>query len=139
MDDFVHNDTARRFIAALRMVEQRRDLESMVELFTDESELSKLDGQGTRRGQDGAREFWGEYRESFDEIKSTIVRATEGENAVALEWHAEGTLPGGRDFSYTGVSVVDIDGERVTGFRTYYDSAAFVAEPAAGVAEPAAG
>ena len=132
MDDFVHNDTARRFIAALRMVEQRRDLEPMVELFTDAAELSKLDGQGARRGPGGAREFWTEYRESFDEIKSTIVHATEGENAVALEWHAEGTLPGGRDFSCTGVSVVDIDGERITGFRTYYDSAAFVAEPAAG-------
>lgn len=132
MDDFVHNDTARRFIAALRMVEQRHDLEPMVELFTDEAALSKLDGQGARRGPGGAREFWTEYRESFDEIKSTIVHATEGEHAVALEWHAEGILPGGRDFSYVGVSVVDIDGERVTGFRTYYDSAAFVAEPAAG-------
>ena len=132
MDDFVHNDTARRFIAALRMVEQRRDLEPMVELFTDEAELSRLDGQDARRGPDGAREFWTEFRESFDEIKSTVVHATEGENAVALEWHAEGTLPGGQDFSCTGVSVVDIDGARVTGFRTYYDSAAFVAEPAAG-------
>ncbi len=132
MDEFVHDDTARRFIAALRMAEQRRDLEPMVELFTDEAELSKLDGQRARRGPGAAREFWNEYRESFDEIKSTIVHATEGENAVALEWHAEGTLPGGRAFSYVGVSVVDIDGERVTGFRTYYDSAAFVAVPAVG-------
>lgn len=31
---------------------------------------------------------------------------------------------------YAGVTVIDIDGEQITGLRTYYDSAAFMTEQA---------
>lgn len=43
-----------------------------------------------------------------------------------MEWEASGQLKGGHDIAYRGVSLLDVDGEQVKAFRTYYDSAAFV-------------
>lgn len=36
----------------------------------------------------------------------------------------------GRGIDYAGVTVIDIDNGLITGLRTYYDSAAFLAEQA---------
>lgn len=137
MDNGVQDRTARRFIAAVRTLEQDGDLEPMVMLFADHAELSKLDGRGVRHGRGGAREFWTEYRDAFSEITTTFTHATEGSVAVALEWTAQGTLAGGRAVDYAGATVIDLDGDWITGCRTYYDSAAFLGEQA--TAAPSAG
>jgi ketosteroid isomerase-like protein len=130
MDNPVQNETARRFVAALRTLEQDRDVEPMAELFAEGATLSRLDGRGPRGGEGGARQFWTEYRRAFGEISTTFTHATEGSAAVALEWTSQGTMPDGRGMDYAGVSVLDIDGGLITGLRTYYDSAAFLTEPA---------
>ena len=43
-----------------------------------------------------------------------------------MEWTATGQLKGGADLAYQGVSIIEIDANQVSAFRTYYDSAAFV-------------
>lgn len=114
-----------RFTAALVRLEAERDPQQLVELFADDAELSKL-GHHTTRGRDGARRFWTEYRDAFGEIRSTFSAVTVGGDRVVLEWTAEGTLPDGHPLRYAGVSVLEVDGDRVRGFRTYHDSAPFV-------------
>jgi ketosteroid isomerase-like protein len=126
MDNDVQSETARRFIRALRTLEQEHDLGPMVELFSEDAQLTRLDGRGAR----GAREFWDEYLRTFGEISTTVTHATEGSAGVALEWRSQGTMPDGRGVDYVGASVLDIDGGLVTGLRSYYDSAAFTTERA---------
>jgi ketosteroid isomerase-like protein len=129
MDNVVQNETARGFIAALRTLEQDHDCEPMIELFTGDAQLSRLDRPGA---QGDARQFWTEYRRSFGEIGTTFTHATEGGAGVALEWTSQGSTSDGRGVDYAGVTILDLDGQQVTGLRTYYDSAAFLTGPARG-------
>ena len=49
---------------------------------------------------------------------------------VALEWSSDATLTDGRPITYRGVTVIDLDGDKVGKLRTYYDSAQFTATTA---------
>lgn len=117
-----------RFTHALHLLHADHDADALVALFGDDATLSKLGDQHQAQGQDGARQFWQDYRSVFDDIEATFTHVVKDEHTAALEWTSRGSLRSGRPFSYHGVSVLDGDGERITGFRTYYDSAAFVAE-----------
>jgi hypothetical protein len=68
------DDFARR----LQEFERTRDVHPLVELFSDDAELSKLDGANVRHGRDGARRFWTEYREVFDDPRSQFTGDTRG-------------------------------------------------------------
>lgn len=127
--------TAERFMNALHQSEQRRDPAPLVELFGEQSELENLTSKSPAKGKDGAREFWQHYLDSFERVESKFTHTIEADGGAVLEWVSEGALPDGRPIRYRGVSVLELDGDRVRKFRTYYDSAAFVA-PAA-EAEPA--
>jgi len=115
-----------RFVAALHRLHTERDAEELVALFSDGARLSKLGQQHEAHGPDGARDFWDDYRRVFDTIEATFTHTVVGDGSVALEWTSTGSLSGGHPFSYDGISVLESDGERIDGFRTYYDSAAFV-------------
>jgi ketosteroid isomerase-like protein len=118
-----------RFIDALNRLHTDRDVEPLASLFSEDATLSKLGDHNEAHGPDGARTFWGDYRAVFDDIEATFTHTTSGDGSVALEWVSSGSLSGGHPFSYAGVSVIEGDGEQIHGFRTYYDSAAFVSEP----------
>lgn len=130
-DNHVSNPTVRRFIAGLRMLEQRSDPEPLLELFAEDVELTRLDGP-PRHGPAEARAFWTEYREMFSEVRTTVFDAVESDRQAALEWRSKATLANGGPIAYLGVTVLDLDGEQVTGVRTYYDTAAFLEERALG-------
>lgn len=118
-----------RFLDALAALEGRRSLGAMTEVFSDASRLSRL-GRPAERGPDGVRSFWREYRDQFgDRVESQFSRLIETDQVVTLEWTTDGVLSTSRPISYTGVSVFEFDGDKITDFRTYYDSAAFLAEP----------
>ena len=119
-----------RFIDALHRLHTDRDVEPLAALFSDDATLSKLGDHNEEHGPDGARRFWADYRRVFHDIEATFTHTTSGETSVALEWTSTGSLATGRSFSYAGVSVLEGDGSSITGFRTYYDSAAFVGEAA---------
>jgi ketosteroid isomerase-like protein len=74
--------------------------------------------------------FWREYRDQFRELSTTFVNAVEGSGQCALEWTSKATMPDGHPVEYRGVTVLDLDGERIARLRTYYDSAVFVSAPA---------
>jgi ketosteroid isomerase-like protein len=121
------HELTERFTDALHQLHAERDVDPMVALFTDDAELNKLDDRHDAHGQEGARTFWTDYRDVFDSIEATFTHVVEGEDSVALEWTSTGSLAGGTPFSYRGVSVLQAAGDRLSGFRTYYDTAAFTA------------
>lgn len=112
---------AERFIDALRGLEERRDLEAMVALYAEESEVGNVNAPEKFTGQAGAREFWTKYRDTFGEVRSTFRNRIINENCAALEWTTEGTTANGAPFNYEGVSIIEIEGDRITRFRAYFD------------------
>lgn len=117
--------TVQRFIDGLRRAEDEHRPEPVADLFADDAELSNL--THTRSGRDGARQFWDEYLRAFKTVRSEFFAVHEADGFAALEWTSSGELPAGGPIRYKGISVLELAGDRVTRFRTYYDSAAFVA------------
>ena len=123
--------TVQRFADALHELERTRDLDAFVQLFSEEARLVRPEGRGDVTGKDGARQFWQAYLDQFDEIGSRFSRLEEDGRLGELEWTGTGQLRTGRPISYTGVSLLEIDGDgMVTRFATYYDTAAFLVPPA---------
>ncbi len=117
-----------RFTDALHRIDSDRDVQPMVDLTGDDAELVKLDEHHETRGKDGAKTFWEDYRNVFGDLETTFTHTVVGEDIAALEWSSTGTLRSGRPFTYTGVTVIQGDDEKLSGVRTYYDSAAFLQE-----------
>ena len=116
---------AKRFVEALGRLEAERDLETITALFADESEVGNVVSPDKFHGREGAREFWGaKYRDTFGEVRSTFRNVFAAGNFAALEWTTEGTANDGAPVKYDGVSILEIDGERVTRFRAYFDAGA---------------
>ena len=122
---------AQTFAEALQRTEESRDPDPLLQLFAPDAELSN---HGRREsGIEDARRFWFSYLEQFTDIRSRFVRIIEDGGQAALVWTSEGTLKGGQPISYSGVSVIEAEGDKVRRFETYYDSAAFL-RPEAGSA-----
>lgn len=120
------NSDVDRFVDALHRLERDRDVEPMVALFDADAELWKLDGRQAAQGVDGARQFWTDYRDVFDTVDSEFTSRTETADRAVLEWTSRTRLATGHDLTYRGVSVLDLGDGPLTGFRTYYDSSAFL-------------
>ncbi len=112
-------NTAKKFIDALWKLEEDRDLETIVGLFSEDSEVGNV---VTEDKNIGAREFWKNYRDSFDEVKSTFRNEIITDKTAALEWTTKGTNTDGHDFEYEGVSVMEFDGDLITRFHAYFDA-----------------
>jgi ketosteroid isomerase-like protein len=125
----VHTITE-RFTEALHRIDADRDTGPMLALTADDAELIKLADDHRATGKDGAERFWQDYRSVFGDVETTFTGSTVGEHSAALEWTSTGTLSTGRPFTYRGVTVIEGDEEKVTGVRTYYDSAAFLQQTA---------
>jgi rubrerythrin/limonene-1,2-epoxide hydrolase len=115
----------RRFIEALRALEETNDVERMVSVFDDAAEISNPMEASPLHGHDGARRFWRTYRDSFDEIHSDFSRIVESDDAAMLEWTSKGVLRGDRPIDYAGVSVLELRDDKVRRFRTYFDARPF--------------
>lgn len=119
-------DLTKQFTAALDELHRERDVEPLVALFSDDAVLTKAGMPHDQHGKDGARQFWQQYRDVFDEIDASFSHTVTQDGIAFLEWTSKGTLADGADFSYDGVSVLQADGDTIDGFRTYYDTAAFL-------------
>lgn len=121
-------DRARSFAQALQDLEQTQDVDRFVStVFSDDVELVRPETGQQERGTGGATQFWQQYVDQFQEIRSEFARVVDGEVAV-LEWTSSGRLRSGSDITYRGVSVLDFDGDgRVVRFATYYDTMPFSA------------
>ena len=126
-DNQITDHRARTFAAALQQFERDSDPAPLVGLFTEGATATRLDARGERTDVSA---FWTEYRAQFHELTTTFLHAVEGADQVALEWTTEATLTDDRPLDYRGVTVIDLDGDRITALRTYYDTAAFTPIPA---------
>jgi SnoaL-like domain len=63
----------------LRKLEEDRSVEGLIAIHTEDCEVGNVSISETFRGHEGLREFWTEYRKTFDEMKYTFrnVFATE--------------------------------------------------------------
>ena len=119
------------FAEALQEFEKSRDVETFVSaVFADGAELARPETGQHTRGDVGARQFWRQYLDQFDDIHSEFARIVDAETGDGriglLEWTSTGHATTGDDISYRGVTVLDFDaGGRVTRFTTYYDTAPF--------------
>ena len=114
-------EVADKFVAALRKLEQDRDVEALVEIHTDDCDVGNVAVPKTFSGHDGLREFWTSYRDTFGEMRSKFrnVFADDAGHA-ALEWNTTGDA-NGNDVSYDGVSLLEIEDNKVSRFRAYFD------------------
>jgi ketosteroid isomerase-like protein len=114
-------EVADGFVEALRKLEEEEDVESLVEIHTEDCEVSNVSVRGNFRGHEGLREFWMSYRSTFGEMKSEFRNVFATEEGAALEWTTQGTS-NGESFSYDGVSILEIEGDKVRRFMAYFDT-----------------
>lgn len=113
------------FVKKLKQLEESHTPDPLLDLFTEQSKLMRLNSDEFYEGREGARSFWNEYLSLFKEIRSSFTNIIDAGNTAVLEWEAEGLFESGEPIRYRGISVVEFDGEKVRGFRSYYDSERF--------------
>lgn len=127
-------ERAQRFVDALLRLEETGDVEGLVSLFSDDAQVSNVASPRVFSGQDGARQFWTEYKGTLGKVKSTFRNMIEAGDRVALEWETQGTAHNGAAIAYEGVSIIEWDGDRVRRFYAYFDPHALGQELANGTA-----
>src|SRR5215211_7961407 len=132
-------EVADDFVEALRKLEEGRDVGALVGIQPEDCEVGNVSVPETFRGHEGLREFWTEYRKTFDEMKFTFRNVFATEEGAPPEWTTEGTS-NGDTVSYDGVSILEIDGDKVRRFmatstpvtsppKSWTDSAKLAARP----------
>lgn len=117
----MEDETAKKFIDALHRLEAERDLDTIVSLFSDDCEINNVVTVDNDNQRNDPRNFWQAYRDSFGEVKSTFRNEIITDDRAALEWTTTGTNSEGHEFEYEGVSILEIEGERITRFFAYFD------------------
>jgi hypothetical protein len=114
-------DIADSFVAAMWELEENENVEPLVEIHTEDCEVGNVSVPETFRGHEGLREFWTSYRSTFGEMKSEFRNVIATEEGAALEWATTGTS-NSDSVSYDGVSVLEIEGDKVRRFMAYFDT-----------------
>jgi ketosteroid isomerase-like protein len=119
------------FISRLQEAEKTRDAKGLCELFAADAELENLtrptgSTRSSKSKTNNAKAFWNQYLVGFEEVSSDFTSVIEANRTAVLEWHSLGRLAMGTPIEYSGVSIFEHDGRRITAFRTYYDSAALL-------------
>lgn len=111
-------NTAKNFIDALNKLEADHDLETIVNLFSEDSKVGNVVAEDKNIG---AKQFWESYRKNFDTVSSTFHNEIITETTAALEWTTTGTTGEGHEFKYDGVSILEIKDGKITRFHAYFD------------------
>lgn len=115
---------AHAFIDALHALEDSKDVEPLAALYTDGSLIGNVHAPDGFHGPDGARQFWTRYRGTFETLHSEFRNVIATDTRAALEWTTTGTASDEKAFEYSGVTILEIDGEHVTRSCAYFDPAA---------------
>ncbi|WP_199313882.1 nuclear transport factor 2 family protein [Leptolyngbya sp. FACHB-671] len=118
------------FMQTLQQIEKTGEVEPLVELFSNDAELTNLAMLEPLKGKEGARQFWQKYLSVFDRIHSEFTHVVEANDSSVLEWVSKGALSTSEEITYRGVSILEFNHGKVQHFRTYYDSAAFLPQGA---------
>lgn len=115
-------DLAERFIEALGRLESERDVDAVVELFSDDCVVGNSGAHGHFHGREGARKFWSRYRSAFKDMSSEFKNIIASEGCAALEWTTEGTSLQDSHVSYDGASILEMRDDKITRFEAYFDT-----------------
>ncbi|WP_018333339.1 nuclear transport factor 2 family protein [Actinomycetospora chiangmaiensis] len=116
--------TARRFVDALRAIEQDGDTDPMAALATGDTRWTSSGAAHSVTGRDGARQFWEAYRRAYADITSHFTTVTETDTRAVLEWVSTGHHHDGQPVRYVGATMIDLDGDAVREVRLYFDTTA---------------
>ena len=114
--------TAEKFIAALHKLEETRETEEIAALYADNAEIANVVAPGKFSGQQGARDFWTKYRETFGEVHSEFRNKIYGETSAALEWTTNGNSNNEHEIRYSGVTILEIENDKITRSCAYFNS-----------------
>ncbi|MEP6924121.1 MAG: nuclear transport factor 2 family protein [Pyrinomonadaceae bacterium] len=114
--------TAEKFIAALHKLEESRETEEIVALYADNAEIANVVAPLKFAGQDGARDFWTKYRDTFGEMRSEFRNKIYGENSAALEWTTTGKSSNDHEVCYSGVTILEIENDKITRSCAYFNA-----------------
>ncbi len=127
-ESVLESATARRFVTALRTLEEQGDVDDIVASGTEDTRWWSVGSDGEATGSDGGRRFWTKYRRAFAEIASEFSTVTETSTRVLLEWTSRGRHHNGSPVRYAGATVLEFgdpaDQESLTAVRLYFDTAA---------------
>lgn len=112
-----------RFVEALGELEEKGDAGRLVALFSDDCEVGNVVARESFQGAEGAHRFWVNYRETFGRVRSTFRNRIMTDNRAALEWRTKGTSGNGREIDYEGVSILEMEGQKIKRFYAYFDPA----------------
>lgn len=115
-------ETAEKFVAALHKLEESRNAEEIVALYADDAEIANVVAPMKFSGQDGAREFWTKYRETFGEMRSEFRNKIHGEKSAALEWTTRGNSNNNNEICYSGVTILEIENDKITRSCAYFNA-----------------
>ena len=124
---------AQQFIDALHALEQGgpENVDGLVALYSDDAHLTnaalKL-ANDERRGADGIRHFWSEYKRTLGKAYSHFHQVTANEESAGLFWTTKGTNADGQPDAaeYDGVSLLVFNPEgKIRFFQGYYDTRQF--------------
>jgi ketosteroid isomerase-like protein len=118
-------EVAYRFIEALAALEQREQIDPILDTFSEACDLANSGSPETHQGKQGAREYWHKYRSNFRDIRSNICNIITGDNSIALEWTAHAIDRSGKELKYNGVSILDTRDTAIIRFRAYFDTKPF--------------
>jgi hypothetical protein len=113
---------AKRFIDALETLEASGNAEPIISIFGENCEVGNVASHKHYTGKEGAKEFWKKYRGNFEQMRSHFRNVVVQDNRAALEWTTDGTAPDGTPLSYSGVTVLEMDGDEVTRCQAYFDT-----------------
>lgn len=118
------------FIDALHELEETGKVDVIVSLFRDDATFANPLVVHDATEEQSATRFWKTYRDSFSDIETEFVNLIESEEISVLEWRSDGVVDG-QSVSYSGVSILEFDGDRIKAFRAYFDPRELVTKPAA--------
>ena len=117
-------DISKQFVDALAVLEREAEVTEMLSLFNEESTLWSISMDKPVKGLAGAKEFWIRYRNTFSLVRSDFSKVSHAGECIILEWISSGNLKEGADISCRGVSIIEVEFEKIKSFKTYYDTAA---------------
>ncbi len=115
------NGVTERFLDALTKLEHDHEVDDLVSLYGEDAQIGNIVSPRQFSGPEGARDFWTTYRGTFDTMESSFSNVIESDGRSALEWTTTGTSPDGKPIEYAGVSILEIDGEKITRFWAYFN------------------
>ena len=115
------NKAAERFVEALKRLEESGDVEGIASLFDENCEIGNVTLTDNFHGAEGARHFWTNYRETLGDVRSEFKNKILSDSTAA---GSAGSRPfeRGRAVRYEGVSILEMNGEKITRFFAYFDA-----------------